>query len=216
MNFWGTVIACFISTAANSAWQAPLTLQEKNAAESAALNHQSTSATTRRSSISNPDHPLGVQTLLIEPQEQKKTSPGSQKIAEVFTFNHHTHSAERTLVDLPSNTVISTEQIHGVHLPLSDAEIDFSIEAVRNDTQVQTKIFEEHASIGHRNTPDVLEGLQLRVSIWVPTTPAHAGNSQCDQERCALISLFDADNLSYVTEPVVNLKTQQIFLDVIR
>lgn len=215
-KLWGITIIGFTSIAAHSAWQAPLNESEKSKAELLALSNQADSSPSLRRRDVSEHHPLGLQVLLVEPQEQKKTKNHDSKVVEVFVFNHHTHLAERTLVNLSSNTLISSQQISGVHLPLSEEEIAYSIDAVRRDVSVQTKLLEEHATLAHRANKDIMAGLKLRVAIWVPTTIEHAGDSRCDHERCALISLFDADNISYTTEPVVNLKTGKVALDVIQ
>lgn len=205
-----------VSASVESAWQAPLTQNEKLAAQSVALSHQSNRSTGLRTRSTNSAHPLGVQILLVEPRERKNSDESGDKFAEVFAFNHRTHSTELTLVNLVTSEVVSSKNIPAVHLPLSDEEIEFSIEAVRNDFNVQTRLQQEHASLGHSESGDVLAGLQLRVSIWVPISQENSGDSRCDIERCALVSLFDADNTSYTTEPIVNLKTLEISLDAIQ
>ncbi len=204
-----------ISTTVQSAWQAPLSENERNIAQSIALPPQTDEITGLRSSSPTPAHPLGIQVLLIEPKEQKKTTNSNAKMVEVFTFDHNTHAAERTLVNLTMGTISHSQTINGIHLPLSDEEIEFAINAVRNDLNVYAKLQKEHAAQGHTETDDVMSDLQLRVSIWVPLSAEHEGVSGCIHERCALISIFDKHNVSYAIEPVVKLKTSEVLLDAI-
>ena len=213
---WAVAFVGLMPIVAQSAWQAPFTEGEKANAESVALSYQSEPALAVRNHDQKAEHPLGQQILVVEPQELKKRANNDSKIAEVFVFNHHTHTAQLTLVDLSSNTVISSKPIVGVHLPLSDDEIAYSIDLVRQDAAVLAKLYEEHATLAHNSIEDPISGLQLRVAVWVPTTAAHANGSQCDLERCVLISLFDANNVSYAIEPVVNLKTGEVFSDLIQ
>ena len=61
-----------------------------------------------------------------------------------------------------------------------------------------------------------LTDLQTRVSILVPNKKTGDKPELCQRERCALISLFGADNYSFSIEPVVNLMSGDIYLDLIQ
>ena len=204
-----------VSATAEGAWQAPLTSSEIEAAQNVALLEQSSTAIELGQGRSKSTHPLGVQVLLVKPLERKKKAPiGSPKIAEVFLFDYQTHTATLSAIDLSNQVVIRSRPISGVHLPLSNEEIAYSIETIERNVEVQEKLQQEHSAMGHNPNSAVMTGLQIRVSIWVPMSSEQAHESRCDYERCALLSLFDADDVSYATEPGVNVKTGEVHLGI--
>ncbi len=207
------LFAWLISAAAQGAWQSPLTSTEKSNAELIALSKSSSGSTiSPRSDIQSP-HPLGIQVLLTEPLEQKHSNLSNARLVEVFLFNHHTHSAELRLVDLQTQTVLSAKKLPSIHLPLSTDEIRYSVDAVRSHSDVKARLVQEQSAHTQSADGELMSSLQLRVSIWVPQSTDSETNKRCHLERCALVSVFDAESNSYITEPVVHLKTGEVSLD---
>lgn len=216
-------------------WQQPLNKSEVDAAAAIALAGHTVTTTKqtespgksvesaftafRRSSISNNhSHPLGTQILLIELQEQKKQS--LQRLAEVFLFDYQRGVTERKLVDVESKLLVDSRDIASVHLPLSQTEIRYSTELIWSNSEINQRVRDEMIASGagmeHGGLAGDVSRLLTKVSIWVPDNPGQAGVSQCDSQRCALISIFTLDNYNFSVEPVVNLMSGDIFVDILQ
>lgn len=165
-------------------------------------------------------HPLGTQVLLIELREQKKQSDQAARVAEVFVFDYERGVAELNLVEVEQNYLISKQILTTPHLPLAVEEISYSKSLVWNNAEIRELIDSEIHKSGLLDLDDStrfeLPDLQTRVSIWVPNNPEQAGLSHCHWQRCALISLFTDSNYNFSVEPVVNLMSGDIFIDLIQ
>ena len=216
-----------------ASWQDPLNVGEIETTAATVLSRYSTGATdqsttsslqdgdsigTRRIySASGTQHPLGVQVLSIELKEQKHVTDQSSRLAEVFLFNYPRAVTELHLVDVESSEVLSTRDIDSVHLPLSDAEISYTRKLIWSDAEFRERIQREFQSLNaleaSAGVPVESADLQTRVSVWVPIRrQAH----QCMRNRCALISLFTQDNHSFSIEPVIDLMSGEIYLDLVQ
>lgn len=232
------ILTIATATKAYSAWQAPLSNDEIIRATAIAMSdpppgqqnpmgsspqvgldefRRSTQANVRIAPAES--HPLGSQILLIELKEEKNSSTPTVRLAEVFVFDYLRGIAELNLIDVEQNTLILKQEIPSVHLPLSDAEISYSKFLVSNNAELKRRIKDEIIATGQAlpiTSEQLLSELQTRVSIWVPNSPVQSGASNCDHERCALISLFTADHYNFAIEPVVNLMHGDIYTDLIK
>jgi len=209
----------------NAAWQQSLSEEETTHAVTIVLSSQvsgamSAGAPSERSrtvqsgdlSLTDPNvHPLGVQILLVELREKKNASLGDLRLAEVFLYNYPRQTTELHLINLDQGVLLQTTEVDTAHLPLSDEEIEYSKQLVFNHDQLTARVNNELSRIQGVE----LGGLQQRVSVWVPTT-RQAGSSGCENQRCALLSLFTANEQSLVVEPVVNLISGDVFIDLVQ
>lgn len=219
----GTCVAYFSLVAvAQSAWQIPLTELEQGEAVSIALAvqepdpeslRQEELALSRDALGSVAKHPLGVQVLLAELQENKNSHANDHRRVEVFLFDYDLGVTLLKLVDVERVAMVSTTVVDTVHLPLSDAEIQFARSVIHGHARLQTVVAAELSnSIKHHTGKSGIEDLHSRISVWVPDADTDMG-SNCSNQRCALVSLFTRDDYSLSVEPVVNLFSGEIYLD---
>ena len=203
-------------------WQDPLSPEEIDIAAAAA-----TIGPDARPRASIPDivagpagHPLGRQTLLVELVERKRPEGRVERIAEVFAFDYRRGTAELSLVDVDRGLLVSRRDIAGVHLPLAPAEIDYSRSRAWSDAAVRRRIADEMAAhaipgLDAVGEPDIA-ALRFKVSVWVPGGSERMGADGCERQRCALVSIFTADNHNFSIEPVINLMSDAMFTDPVR
>ncbi len=218
----------------HAAWQTPLDAQEIQSAATAVMSRIALTTSdnfnspidsdnrtqTRSISAGDPQHPLGIQVLLVELKEQKQQTNQDARIAEIFIFNYKRGVAELNLFDVANNRVVSTQEITSAHLPLSEPEIEYSKTLIWDNAEFRERIQREYESltatpINTINSP-LTNRLQTRVSIWVPNRNASGQSELCARQRCALISVFSEDNHSFSIEPVIDLMSGQIYLDMVR
>ena len=148
-------------------------------------------------------HPLGVQTLSVERQENKK-DPNPQRI-RVYQFNYLLEQARVLSIDLNDNRVLQNQAIGSVHLPLSDKEIAFASQLLSVQDDILIRLRNEQISRGRIAFTD-LSQLDVKASIFEPLETSHP----CHQQRCALMSLFDDTRTVFTVEPVINLQSMQV------
>jgi len=148
-------------------------------------------------------HPLGLQTISIEKQENKNQFEPRWATAYQYSYNHR--SARLLTVDLLEQRVISTNDIPHIHLPLNDLEIDFSIKLLSAETEVVQTLATEHARRPNAQR-FVLEALDIKASIYEPTDINHP----CHINRCALMSFFDQSGTVFNLEPIINLNSMVV------
>lgn len=148
-------------------------------------------------------HPLGVQTLFIEKQESKKAS--AERRARVFQYDYTSRSARVLTIDLDRQTLLRTQAIDSVHLPLSEQEIAFARNQLAQDDTLLLQLRAEQ-SLRNATVFQDLSELDVKASIYEPMD----SNDPCASSRCALLSLFDATSTVFATEPLIHLDTQQV------
>ena len=149
------------------------------------------------------EHPLGLQTLSIEKQVRKK-HPDTRWVS-VYQYNYTAQSARLLTIDLDSDQVTKQTSINSVHLPLNGTEITFAQSLLNQDTDMIKRLQQEQVQRS-QSAFALLSELDLKASIYEPIDPA----DDCQQQRCALISLFDKTRTVFAIEPVINLTTQQV------
>lgn len=239
MRRWNCIVllvaSLFYTKQLLAAWQQPLS--EDEVARVAAIIVSSDSSlngellqglatprtdTKLRSALGGVDngllrHPLGTQILLVELKEQKKQSEQPRRLAEVFIYDYQRGVTELSVIDVEQERVIRKQTIATAHLPLVETEIDYVQQRIWNNAEISQRLQQEmHSSGGVAISGSSLSRLQTRVSIWVPTNPAQSGASNCVDERCALTSIFTEDNYNFSLEPVVNLMSGEIYLDLVQ
>ena len=228
----GALLCGIVATSQlNAAWQNPLNTEETQTAASAVMSQYTNTGTApfdtgnstgsrTVNSAANLQHPLGVQVLLVELREQKNTADQAARIAEVFVFDYQQGVSELNLVDVESNLLLSTREIDSAHLPLSELEIEYSKTLIWNNTEFAERVQTEYenliSSISDEISPNAPDNLKTMVSIWVPNSNPERQSDPCVQSRCALISVFTEHNYNFSVEPVIDLMSGQIYLDLVR
>ena len=150
-------------------------------------------------------HPLGIQTLFIERQEDKKVV--SERIARVYQYDYTSQTARLLIIDLDTQNVIRTVPLNSVHLPLSQTEVDFARALLAADEQLinQLRVEQSQRAVQPFTT---LSELDVKASIFEPLDANHP----CALSRCALLSLFDATRTVFAMQPIVFLNSLSIGL----
>lgn len=219
--------AVLVTEQASGAWQQPLSEDELSQAIGIALTdsdaaYQSLQGTRRAAQVAQDNsavHPLGIQVLLAERKEVKNAAANANKYAEVFLFDYALGKTLLKLIDIDQGIAVETRTVNSVHLPLTDAEIQYAKSLMLNNAELDERVNTELAGIDNDgasnatgSTQTGLASLDARVSIWVPGLE-QASRSHCDRERCALVSLFTNDDYSLSVEPMVNLSTGEVSVD---
>ncbi|MFK7889627.1 MAG: hypothetical protein AB8B63_02335 [Granulosicoccus sp.] len=197
-------VAVFLLSAslclASVAYSAPLSQQQLKNAQALAdavdwaqQNYQRTS------------HPLHVQTLSIEVQEQKEAQPA--RLARVYQYHYDLQLARVLVVDPDSKDVVSEQTIASIHLPLNRSEIDLAAKLLASHQAITETLQKEQLQRGDVAF-ETLQELEMKASIYEPTDSEHP----CSRQRCALLSLFDSTRTVFAAEPVVFLQSLHVEL----
>ena len=151
--------------------------------------------------------------VVVEPLELKNSDNTATRLAEVFTFDYLKNISERYTVDLLTGDIVEVAQVDGVHLPLSEFEIDYAKSLLWKHKGFQTQLQRQFSDQVNEPEPwNQATAVQARVSIWVPHHSRLAKANTCEQKRCALISLVTDHEVSLPIEPIVNLVSGEIYL----
>ena len=150
-------------------------------------------------------HPLGVQTLSIEKQENKNLPDAA--LLRVYQFHYDLQQARLLIVSPDNRQVLDTQLIDSVHLPLNDAEISYATTMLMSQGAIVERLHAEQTARG-RLPFGQLSDLDVKASIYEPLNH----NDICYHQRCALLSLFDDTRTVFANEPVVNLQSLDVRL----
>ncbi|MFK7853104.1 MAG: hypothetical protein AB8B79_03280 [Granulosicoccus sp.] len=143
-------------------------------------------------------HPLGLQTLSIEKQEQKNSS--GTRLVRVYQYDYSQESARVLVLDLLDQILVREQLIDNIHLPLNSVEIDYAISILASHDVTVDQLRIEQRRRGRAEFVQLSE-LEIKASIFEPMDPEHS----CSRQRCALLSLFDDTRTVFTVEPVVHL-----------
>ena len=147
-------------------------------------------------------HPLGVQTLSVEKAESKSQTSATTK---VYQFHYDLNSARVLTIDPQLGSVVNTQTIDSVHLPLNEVEIAYASQLLGSQTAMLETLREEQRRRGQVAFSQISE-LELKASIFEP----HDTQQICSRQRCALLSLFDDTRTVFSVEPVINLQSLKV------
>lgn len=159
-------------------------------------------------------HELGLQILMIEAKEQKNRADNAELLAEVFVFDYLTGNSSLDIVNATNGTLYETRRIAEPHLPLNQAEIQFVTNMVQSSSVFIDRLEQEYQHQFGRSLP-ALSQLNMKVAVWNPAGTAHA-DSHCTTSRCAYVSVFTSDYFNFSVEPVVDLVSKTVFLDLLQ
>jgi len=207
------ITACvFMCSGLQAGWQQSLTDAELQAL---ALSISGSGTLQRqRNGQKTPHLSLGLEVVLIELQEKKTKPKDSQRLAEVFVFDYATSTTSVKLLDVDTQHLVSSRLIDTIHLPLNEREIAVALQWLLSDAELMTALrLEYEKQLG--KTLKSLDQVDMKVSIWNPGA-GRADSHECNQSRCALVSLFTNNHYNFSVEPVVNLATGEINLDFVQ
>jgi len=218
-------LAALLYSSNSMAWQGPLSANEEGRLRQLGFSLTKSADIKSADSRSAPSE-LGREILLTELvyRKSKKNNNTSvtvdtakpARIAEMFVFDYATGVTTRYEIDLSTDTILREDDVESIYLPLNNNEQAMATRLVTSDAKIMSAVDEEYLKQFQQPLAE-LDDLQMKVSIWVPTS---ANNSdvatQCRTQRCALISLFTSSNFSLSIEPVVNLKQMTVHGQVLR
>lgn len=185
---------------ASVAYSAPLSQQQLENAQSLADTVDWAQQNYQRTS-----HPLHVQTLSIEVQEQKEAQ--AARLARVYQYHYDLQQARVLVVDPDSKDVVSEQTIASIHLPLNRSEIDLAAMLLASHQDITETLQNEQLQRGDVAF-ETLQELEMKASIYEPIDSEHP----CSRQRCALLSLFDSTRTVFAAEPVVFLQSLHVEL----
>ena len=150
-------------------------------------------------------HPLGVQTLSIEKQENKNL-PDAARL-RVYQFHYDLQQARLLIIDSNSRQVLDIQPIDSVHLPLNESEISYATAILTSQSAIIERLRAEQTTRG-RLPFRQLSDLDVKASIYEPLNHGDI----CYRQRCALLSLFDDTRTVFANEPIVNLQSLDVRL----
>lgn len=181
---------------------APLTIEQQIQAEQLA----NAAAWQRPEESETPNgkltqvHPLGLQTLSIEPDVTKNGNARSR--VRVYQFSYALSAARLVIVSLDKNEIIKETPVLSAHLPLNSVENQAALTVLSTDPEAITVLQAEQQRRGFQPFSRFSE-LSVKASIFKPIDATHP----CANQRCALLSLFDKSNTVFAMEPIVNLQS---------
>ncbi|HPE58872.1 MAG: hypothetical protein KDI15_06250 [Thiothrix sp.] len=187
----------------------PLNLDELQ--EATRLATPATTGSTQRASRSRSNTAgttASVELLLVERRPTDKEQPELRQ-ADVYYYDYGTDETIHSIIDLPSQAVISTEREQYVQLPLTENEIIRTKALLFNDDEQMNLLQAEYQRI----TGQYLTGPeQLNVKAFTfsaDTLPGpgqlNAASEQCGLHRCAQVLLYTHDSTVFEISPIVNL-----------
>jgi len=201
-----------LSQVSIAAWLPDLSEQELSTI-SAALA-QRTKVTQRNRETSKRTHPLGLQVLFVEAQEIKNKSQTSDVLADMFLFDYQNVQASVQVVNATSGELIRTQSLDTLYLPLNDTETNYVLELLRHDNRFFDSLSTEYMNQFGVELIDN-KTIDMKVSIWVPNENLHA-NSACFVSRCALVSVFTDHHYNFSIEPIVDLVSGHVDLELVQ
>ena len=204
-----------------TAWQPPMSAAEMETATrliTEAADQQPRAATNTQKNI----EPLGREVLLVETLYRKNskdsksrsasTGDAREKIAEAFVFDYATGRTTRYLIDVGATRIVEQQAVNSVHLPLNQREQTLAADLALKDKSVFDAIAAEFVR-EYGQKPRLDEDIDTKIFIWQPTPGDNSRLArECQQQRCAWVSLFTSDSLSLSIEPIVNLMQQTVYL----
>lgn len=211
--------AVFIAVALTSlcvqaGWQQSLTNAELQALEQSVNGNRTQSRAANRLSTGSGSGTLGLEVLLIELQEKKSVSENSSRMAEVFVFDYATATSRVMLLQVDTQEIISSLPINNIHLPLNEREVAEALRLLLLDEALMAALQLEYEAQQGKSL-ESLDQVDMKVSIWNPGA-GRAASHECNESRCALVSLFTKNHYNFSVEPVVNLASGNISLDMVQ
>lgn len=153
--------------------------------------------------------------LLIERHQQAKqtvTTDSAGRQGEVFVYDYASDKLARVLVDLAAQSVLSTEEVQNVQLPLTDTEIARALDIVYADPVISQTVTEQYRAATGSELNSVAD-LNHRVFVFRADTMPDRVNERsalCGLHRCAQVLLYTYDLIAFEATPLVDLSTDEV------
>jgi hypothetical protein len=149
--------------------------------------------------------------LRVERRQRSKLDRrrGLGRSADVYQYDYERDLTIHTIVRLPSGEIESIDELPGVQLPLTEAEVARATLIALADRSVRDRI----QGLFRQNTGEVLESLdQLHAKAMVFSAESmpdslNDASRHCGLHRCAQLLLFTAEHVAVEVIPIVDLST---------
>lgn len=193
-------------------WQQPLddrTRQQLGNVATTYVQQLDNSIFTRTNGVSK-TVALPPQVLLIERVESKQATSDT---VEIFVYSYQSQQTTRHLVNAVTGIVLHSDTVPQVSLPLNADETRYVMSLLQSNTAINDAL--DHDHLTQLGIPfSGWHTIDAKVSIWIPDNTDSAAAQSCNQQRCALVTLFNGGHYNFSVEPVVNLNTGTVFPDV--
>lgn len=202
------LLTALLITTSYAGNQDPLSLNEQAKASAlveSVLPSLKTKAETKPNQLSS--HEL----LLIERDRSEDKQSGARR-ANVFVYDYQTDETIIYRIDAATNKILSSVRRKNMQLPLTESEIERTVNLIFSDKESLALIANEYQRITHRtlNSP---KDLQAKAFVFTADTLPEQLNSasqQCGLHRCAQILLYTHDSVVFEISPIVNLSAKLI------
>jgi Cu2+-containing amine oxidase len=178
-------------------------------AEMARATQQASAATpsstsTSRSLPANSTTP--PERLLVERHVNNKTQ--TARLADVYTYDYATNETLINVIDLDTNTTLSTKHEKNLQLPLTANELKRASDLIFNDDEERSLLDTEFKRITGKTLTNPQQQLQVKAFVFLASSlpeQLNAASQQCGLHRCAQVLLYTADAVVFEVSPIVNL-----------
>jgi hypothetical protein len=153
-----------------------------------------------------------IEVLRVERYDAPKgsdTTVGRQ--GEIYLYDYATDTLTHSVVNVATG-VVTTEQLHGVQLPLTAREEARALDIIVDDQLLWQTLSDRYAIITGEPLLDMTQ-LQVKVSLFLGDAMPDQVNpaaERCGQHRCAQVLLFTVDRTVLEILPIVDLSHGQV------
>lgn len=164
----------------------------------------STAAADHTSASTSP----GVEFLRVEAHRFAKSEVSTDKRwADVTSYDYDSDELITKVVDLNTNTVVSTTRNKEMQPPLADAELTRAISIVFEDPEELSILQNEYQRITGEQLSSIDQLHYKAFTFFADSMPGvvNEASTVCGTQRCAQLVLYTHDNLVFEVSPIVNL-----------
>ncbi len=149
---------------------------------------------------------LHQELLLVERRQQEK-GQSKNRLADVYTYDYAANELIHVIVDVGRGTVVHSEFLTGVQLPLTPKEVEHAMQIVYEDSEQRDLINSEFTRVTGRPL-NAISDLRYKAFVFHADTMTEGvseATQNCGVHRCAQLLLYSADNIVIDVSPVVDL-----------
>ncbi len=194
----------------------PLNASENTIVKASARNYNDRNRQPTFSSENNrsPNPASDYELLLVERHRSAKNAANrNQRLADVYWYDYSRDVLIKNLVNAANHKTLNVEESQGTQLPLTDIEIQRTLNILFSDQVANQRISGEYQSITGQPLNDYANQVEMRAFIFhASTTPTQLqqDSQQCGINRCAQIMLFTPDRVAFELMPIVNLSKNKV------
>ena len=206
------IASMFLVTAAQAGSMDPVSTAETEMAKSIAnppvIAARTAIAATARAQDTSATASPGVVFLRVEAHRFGKSEASTDKRwADVTSYDYDSDELITKVVDLDTNTVISTARTTEMQPPLADEELTRALSIVFEDPEELSILQTEYSRITGSQL-STIDQLQYKAfTFFADSMPGvvNEASTVCGAQRCAQLVLYTHDNIVFEVSPVVNL-----------